>query len=240
MPPILLNNSNLFNKSLFTNLTQINLEWNNLSHSILVINNSISNNSVFNNSVSDYPVSDNPVFDYPVSDNSVFDYPVSDNPVSNNLITHDYNRDSDNEDRGTPPNIVVLYIIIFIVGCVVICYISLFICYLSYVIYDCFSKNICICCICSSLRNIPLPSFIKLSKKIQVKPDIGTNIKTLDKNKYKIYKNEICSICLEDTQKSKLLLKCNHVFHKKCVQKWIKTCNDKHLMPKCPLCNTSI
>lgn len=42
-----------------------------------------------------------------------------------------------------------------------------------------------------------------------------------------------CSICLDDINKKKNLLKtlkCNHIFHKRCINKWMKT------SIQCPLC----
>ena len=41
----------------------------------------------------------------------------------------------------------------------------------------------------------------------------------------------ICSICLEENANHKLL-NCDHYFHKKCIDEWVK------IKPICPLCRT--
>lgn len=46
-----------------------------------------------------------------------------------------------------------------------------------------------------------------------------------------------CAICLNDTIKDKDIIKklyCNHTFHKKCINKWLKINNT------CPFCRTYI
>ena len=47
---------------------------------------------------------------------------------------------------------------------------------------------------------------------------------------------DVCSICLEEFEYNQELkkLKCNHIFHKECLESWI---NDKKI---CPLCRTGI
>ena len=87
-------------------------------------------------------------------------------------------------------------------------------------------------------------NFLKKNKLL-----ISDNITDL-KNKYlknkfnNIFKNESkclkCSICLESTKKEIITLKCNHSFHKNCIQKWFKT---DSVNLSCPLCrrkNSSI
>ena len=45
---------------------------------------------------------------------------------------------------------------------------------------------------------------------------------------------DICCICLDEIQKSKLLMmsECHHTFHIKCVKEWLQQ------RPTCPLCNS--
>ena len=47
---------------------------------------------------------------------------------------------------------------------------------------------------------------------------------------------DVCSICLEEFEYNQELkkLKCNHIFHKECLESWI---NDKKI---CPLCRCDI
>ena len=64
------------------------------------------------------------------------------------------------------------------------------------------------------------------------------NVRTLG-NCHRVAKCEVetqCSICLEDLKHKeyKRTLKCSHVFHKKCVDKWLKY-NDE-----CPLCRINV
>lgn len=72
------------------------------------------------------------------------------------------------------------------------------------------------------------------------------------KNKYKIYyeyylknknlkeklikdDNDICSICLEKLKNDKcVILSCEHIYHKTCIQKWLKKNNS------CPNCRINI
>ena len=45
-----------------------------------------------------------------------------------------------------------------------------------------------------------------------------------------------CTICLFNyTEETKKTLKCNHIFHKECLDKWLQTNNKS-----CPLCRTEI
>ena len=43
-------------------------------------------------------------------------------------------------------------------------------------------------------------------------------------------KEDKCNICHYKTLNNKVILKCNHVFHKKCLHEWSKKSNN------CPLC----
>ena len=62
--------------------------------------------------------------------------------------------------------------------------------------------------------------------------------------------NTDCPICLEkNNYKKSIILSCNHVFHKKCIHKWMdKTDNYEmyskydniHLTGSCPNCRTNI
>ena len=59
-----------------------------------------------------------------------------------------------------------------------------------------------------------------------------------------------CSICYEITIAEKLILQCNHTFHKKCIKMWFnknnyklcknKLCQCTDRFSSCPLCRTSI
>jgi hypothetical protein len=50
-----------------------------------------------------------------------------------------------------------------------------------------------------------------------------------------IQNNEVCAICLNNYKTNEYkreLNKCNHIFHKKCIDKWFKNSDNK----SCPLC----
>ena len=48
--------------------------------------------------------------------------------------------------------------------------------------------------------------------------------------------NTVCSICLENYKKNDYYrtLNCNHIFHKKCIDRWFKN------QETCPMCRTNI
>lgn len=52
--------------------------------------------------------------------------------------------------------------------------------------------------------------------------------------------NEECSICHQKNNKKQCILKCKHIFHKSCLEKWIQTCSKNNDIPTCPLCRSSI
>ena len=72
------------------------------------------------------------------------------------------------------------------------------------------------------------------------------NINELNTNLINVYKeidylseeeNDICSICLEkyfdeENLKKVVSLKCNHLFHKECIDKWFK------INKNCPMCKS--
>jgi hypothetical protein len=53
-------------------------------------------------------------------------------------------------------------------------------------------------------------------------------------NIHELFQNDSCSICLEeyDSNKIAIVMKCDHMFHKKCIEKWINEYNGIN----CPIC----
>lgn len=49
-----------------------------------------------------------------------------------------------------------------------------------------------------------------------------------------------CTICLSKVTSKELIrtLICNHIFHKKCIDKWLIQCNEDNI--HCPICRTLI
>ncbi|VVU95244.1 Ring finger domain [seawater metagenome] len=85
---------------------------------------------------------------------------------------------------------------------------------------------------------------VKLHNKINKKPQ------RLPKDFKSKYQDCICPICMEDiiedngdiiedNENNIILLKCNHIFHKKCLAPWLE--HDQSVNPKnCPLCRDKI
>ncbi len=76
---------------------------------------------------------------------------------------------------------------------------------------------------------------VNMYKKIDRKDYLKNNLP-----KYKKVKtNELieeCSICLENYKENtyKRTLNCSHHFHKKCIDKWLKKCDEENI--HCPMC----
>ena len=69
-----------------------------------------------------------------------------------------------------------------------------------------------------------------------------TNINYKKKFKTKLSKNEVCSICRNNFCNKEIVCEiklCNHIFHQKCLDKWIKYKKNSGEI-RCPLCKTFI
>jgi len=49
-----------------------------------------------------------------------------------------------------------------------------------------------------------------------------------------------CSICFNEIKSNKKTLKCEHIFHQKCIETWIKSEVNKSNTPSCPNCRDVI
>ena len=80
------------------------------------------------------------------------------------------------------------------------------------------------------------PTPTKLNKKQKKK--FEKKLKTVYSRKRKRKDEDICTICQESVEsgrmKKVMIKKCNHVFHKKCLEKWV-SCK-----PNCPTCRVKI
>lgn len=65
-------------------------------------------------------------------------------------------------------------------------------------------------------------------------------IKKLNKTNTEKIKSHECTICFEEVNKNKVVLNCGHVFHKKCLQPWIKQKLTNYEKPSCPSCRDII
>jgi hypothetical protein len=71
-----------------------------------------------------------------------------------------------------------------------------------------------------------------------------SNINSLDIKKYRRCNKETidCSICYEKVKSTEYIreLNCNHVFHKKCIDKWLLLSMKNKENINCPICRTVI
>jgi hypothetical protein len=98
-----------------------------------------------------------------------------------------------------------------------------------------------------SLEEFLIYSQLKIYKIYKMHTNINMNqfIKILNLSSfYKSKNNNLqCSICYEHLQPNEFLrkLKCNHEFHKKCIDKWLYTqFKDNRDEYTCPLCRQNI
>lgn len=97
--------------------------------------------------------------------------------------------------------------------------------------------------------------FYKCKRKIKTKTEQNEDIKNnkltkkcinkLNKENKKFIDKECeCSICLEsfdkNNDKNLVYLKCKHVFHKNCLQKWVGSQCEENNIINCPLCRDTI
>ena len=84
-------------------------------------------------------------------------------------------------------------------------------------------------------HNINLPSVDELFDVV-----VPTNLSLINNNSsLEIYTEdteELCVICYDNINKNDIVrkLKCNHIYHQKCCDKWLET------HKKCPICNESL
>lgn len=81
--------------------------------------------------------------------------------------------------------------------------------------------------------SININLFKKLKKSEFIKRELPKYKKVTDKDK-----DSNCCICLEEYMVNtyKRTLNCSHHFHKKCIDKWFRNCEDDDI--SCPMCRT--
>ena len=78
-------------------------------------------------------------------------------------------------------------------------------------------------------------SCIRYSKRCDESDDENLNLYEL--NSDEVINNQECSICVESLNDNiAIKLKCNHIFHKKCLEEWLKKSKNKD----CPLCRMKV
>ena len=62
---------------------------------------------------------------------------------------------------------------------------------------------------------------------------------TLGIDSNNLLKNDIesCSICLSPVISNNIRIKCNHIFHTKCLETWTAKNINNNKLPQCPNCN---
>lgn len=73
------------------------------------------------------------------------------------------------------------------------------------------------------------PQMYKLNKICS-----NCNLKNIDNCCEEIKNEDDCTICYNTLQEDSIKLRCSHMFHKSCINQWIKT------SPTCPICRTNI
>jgi hypothetical protein len=80
-------------------------------------------------------------------------------------------------------------------------------------------------------------SCIRYSKRCDESDDEITNLNNLNNLDSLVINNQECSICVETLNDNiAIKLKCNHIFHHKCLKEWL----DKSKNKDCPLCRMKI
>ncbi|VVU95247.1 Ring finger domain [seawater metagenome] len=162
--------------------------------------------------------------------------------ISNHTHQHEYqnqyySRKNRQEDMIT--------IIIFF-GLMLFCFISLNRDLNQCLREACYEMYKTYCMPCIILKN----KFCPIKEKIYVthiEKQLNQNSKVLDSCLVELYKDIECSICLDkiisEEDNEIIVLKCNHVFHKKCLSNWLRIENsldDESDLNVCPLCRNEV
>ncbi len=121
--------------------------------------------------------------------------------------------------------------------------------YINDIMFHIFNDKTLIDKLKTDCKNTSLVLEVRLDNKEEIQENMNINMykktnKThfIKKNlpKYKKVKkentSEQCSICLEEYVENTYMrtLECHHHFHKKCIDKWLKKCDDENI--HCPIC----
>ena len=82
-------------------------------------------------------------------------------------------------------------------------------------------------------NSVNINLFKKLKKSEFIKKELPKYKKVTEKDT-----DSTCCICLEEYKHNtyKRTLNCNHHFHKKCIDKWFRNCDDDDI--SCPMCRS--
>jgi len=150
----------------------------------------------------------------------IIDY--NETSVYNNTIVPNNDDTNTNKDDGG------IIITIFIIFC------GLPILYISFKILECLVN------IYNKFRLICHDCYIARKNRKIYKTTMNKKLENYSTKKKTPFGND-CSICMDDTNtKSLVSLPCKHIFHKKCINPWIKKELSDGNTPNCPLCRTDI
>ena len=126
--------------------------------------------------------------------------------------------------------------VVVIIGLAAICF--LICCCVNFCnALDCICNDVNNCCNCSNCCKRKERICIK---RVEFFEDIEeTTLKTMSKNKEKIY-SEDCAVCTDKLDGKIRVLPCKHAFHKDCLKPWIKSMMEERKMPICPVCRQNI
>ena len=88
-------------------------------------------------------------------------------------------------------------------------------------------------------------NYTKKNTKVNHKGLTSNFIKELNNKNFKVIEDKLeCSICIDTInlkrKKNVIFLNCGHAFHKKCLQKWVKTNINQGKSVGCPDCRQNI
>jgi hypothetical protein len=142
----------------------------------------------------------------------------------------------DEKDNDVYISNILLYFFLgwFILIIVIIILTYLYLC--LFLLYQYIKNNLCVklknCINCKNCKNKILPiTTYNLKYNLKYKSKIITkNINKIDE----------CSICLDNNNKHSVKIKCNHIFHNKCIEEWKTISIKNNNIVSCPLCRTEI
>ena len=153
---------------------------------------------------------------------------------SSGSVSSNESESSSDDEKDTDVYIsnILLYFFLgwFILIIVIIILTYLYLC--LFLLYQYIKNNLCVklknCINCKNCKNkiLPITTYnLKYKSKI-----ITKNINKIDE----------CSICLDNNNKHSVKIKCNHIFHNKCIEEWKTISFKNNNIVRCPLCRTEI
>ena len=144
---------------------------------------------------------------------------------SSSISSSGYGSETGTEDDGN--NILLYYFLGWFILFIVII--------ILYYLY------LCVILLYEYIKNNLFLKFKNYKNYINFKNKIFPISKCNLKHKSKIINNiGECLICLDNNNKTSIKIKCNHIFHNKCIEKWENVSIKNNNIVSCPICRTEI